>query len=92
MGQAGMATCRGCGHGFWLSTGGGFEAQIVFCEACGHGESVIHNQKPLGDGDPSARVGNCSRCPGSLQLDARPRCPRCRSEDPERGPMDMLWD
>ncbi len=92
MGQAGKATCRACGHGFWLSAGGGFAAQIVFCEDCGRGESVFHNQQRLGGDDPSAIVGTCPRCQGSLRLDAPPRCPRCRSDDLAQGPGEMLWD
>lgn len=68
MGQAGTAICRGCGHGFWLSMGRGFESQVVFCEECGHGESIFHNRKLLGDGDPSARVGTYSRCSFVPQL------------------------
>jgi len=92
MGQQGQATCRDCQHSFRLSTGGGFVAQIVCCEDCGRGESVFHNQEPLGGGDPEAVVGTCSRCRSDLRLGAPPRCPQCRSAELEVGPMDLLWD
>ncbi|HEB91365.1 MAG TPA: hypothetical protein ENI85_17445 [Deltaproteobacteria bacterium] len=92
MGQAGAVTCRACGHEFQLSTGGGFKVQIVFCDDCGRGEAVAHDQRILGDGDPSAVVGLCGRCGGSLRLGASPRCPRCRSLELEPGGADLLWD
>lgn len=92
VGQQGQATCRDCEHSFRLSTSGGFVAQIVFCEDCGRGGSVFHNQQVLGEGDPVAVVGTCSHCRGHLRLGASPRCPRCRSAELEIGPMDLLWD
>lgn len=94
MGQAGPTKCEACGHEFELWTGGGFEAQIVFCEECGRGTSVFHFKKPLGDGDETAVVGSCSHCSGSLRLNAPPRCPGCRSTKIERGSgeFDLHWD
>jgi len=92
MGQQQLATCRACKHGFQVSTGGGFVAQIVFCADCGRGESILHNQEVLGGGHPEAVVGICPRCSGQLRLNAAPRCPKCRSAELDLGPPDMLWD
>lgn len=92
MGQQGPATCRTCGHGFRVSTGGGYISQIVFCVDCGHGENVFHNQEALGGDDPEAVIGTCPRCSGQLRMNAAPRCPRCCSVEIELGPMDLRWD
>ena len=93
MGQAGTARCQACDHQFELWRGGGFQAQIVFCEDCGKGESLPHFGKPLSeDADESGGVGQCSRCSGRLNLNASARCPRCRSPRLEMGEMDLMWD
>lgn len=92
MGESGRATCRACGHGFELSSGGGFVVEIVFCEDCGRGQGVARGSEPAAGDDPGEIVGRCARCGGTLRRDASPRCPRCRSAELEIDPPHRLWD
>ncbi len=94
MGQINATTCQDCGHHFELRLGGGFIAQVVFCEECGRGEAVFHGGKSLGERDDEPGwSGRCPRCHGRLSLRARARCPRCRSTrlDVDEEPT-VLWD
>lgn len=93
MGNFSLSRCLDCGRRFELQRGGGFTAQIVFCEDCGRGTAILHEGRPfdrLVKDDGSC--GRCDRCQGRLTLDALPRCPRCRSTRLEQGESPALWD
>ena len=69
------------------------------CEECGRATAVLVDEQYLA-GSPSkaawakrmeARAGKC-RCGGQYTLQAKPRCPKCRSVDLDKGNVEVLYD
>ncbi len=99
MGSEYKTTCRKCGHRFILHSGGGVTFEQLRCEACGRATAVLINGDHVVDPSSEAgwarrmesKAGKC-KCGGQFKLDAKPRCPKCRSLELDMKETGMLYD
>lgn len=91
MGEAYDAICKECQTSFSVSEGSGMIAMPYHCERCG--KEWWWEFGPGGPMDKEPNPPTCE-CGGTFSLEARPRCPACRSADFERDPsgMSMIYD
>ena len=95
MGHYYGAICKECGEAFGVQEGGGFNFHLLHCDQCGDEKSVTMEEMGSVFMKPvfarrwiDKNIPPCS-CGGRFTLDAKPRCPKCRSlefsEDPNAG-------
>lgn len=88
MGTQWRVTCRQCGTRFEARDGGGFAFHMLHCEQCGREHAVDEQQMgttfradgPALDAWIVTNIMPCL-CGGRFTLDAKARCPRCKSDD-----------
>lgn len=92
MGREFLARCKKCGEEFTVREGGGRDSYLLYCDTCGKAKVIMQweldENLPIIDssGLPyNKRVekyaGSCGD--GNYKIDAKPRCPKCNSDEYE---------
>ena len=81
------AICEECGYVFKASEGPSMSHALFHCERCGREKWIEHVQIWKASGTDRARP---CRCGGEFRVDARARCPKCRSTDWEADPTGEI--
>lgn len=86
MGRSFDAICQDCGTHFFVSEGPDMRFFLLHCDQCGREKAVgtdeiIAAHLSWDDGKGINKLaGKCS-CGGSYDVNAKARCPRCRSDN-----------
>ncbi|MFH1790020.1 MAG: hypothetical protein ABH832_03055 [bacterium] len=74
--------CNSCGYKFQLNIGHGFYFTMYRCEGCGGEKRIDHlGVRAFNVILTPGQIGKCEDCGGELSENAKPKCPKCKSDD-----------
>jgi DNA-directed RNA polymerase subunit M/transcription elongation factor TFIIS len=99
MGRQFDAICQNCGNRFFVREGPGMLFFLLHCNQCGRekgvgtDEIIAANLSWKDDEGINKLAGECS-CGGNYDVNAKARCPKCRSNDYVVAPdgQHLLYD